>query len=49
MGSHSNLKNLLPYPDNRKKQKQKQNIPGLLIDKSGVIEPLSFLSFKKAI
>lgn len=37
-------KNLLPYPDNRKKKK---NTPGLHIDKSSIVEPLSFLSFKK--
>lgn len=36
------LKNLLPYPDNRK-----NNTPGLYTDKSSRIEPLSFLSFKK--
>lgn len=39
---HFFLKNLLPYPDNRKK-----NTPGLYTDKSSIIEPLSFLSFKK--
>lgn len=39
-------KNLLPYPDNRKKKKKK-NTPGLHIDKSSIVEPLSFLSFKK--
>lgn len=38
-------KNLLPYPDNRKKKKK--NTPGLHIDKSSIVEPLSFLSFKK--
>lgn len=30
-------------------RQQEKNIPGLHIDKSSIIEPLSFLSFKKGI
>lgn len=31
----------------RQQEKKKKNTPGLHIDKSSIVEPLSFLSFKK--